>query len=171
MRIIYLSSSLTVILVIIVWFVIHMAAALIGLKVPDRFIDPSLRIYRPAGWESGGRLYEKVFLVRKWKQILPDGGNWFRGGFAKRKLASVSPEYIKMFIRETCRAELTHWLAFFPALLFFFWVEWKVGLIMIGYGLMVNLPCIITQRYNRFRMERFLVRLSDADQRRGRSKT
>ncbi|MDY6826075.1 MAG: hypothetical protein SVV67_02700 [Bacillota bacterium] len=40
---------------------------------------------------------------------------------------------------------------------------------MVLYGLAVNMPCIMTQRYNRFRMERFLIRFNDDHQRPGRS--
>ena len=36
-------------------------------------------------WEIGGRIYRKLTLVHRWKDLIPDAGTWF-GGLSKRRL-------------------------------------------------------------------------------------
>ena len=62
---------------------------------------------RPPGPDR--RLYERVFLVRRWKHLLPDAAPWF-GGVAKAKLQSAEPAYLDTFAAETRRGEFSHWL-------------------------------------------------------------
>jgi glycosyl-4,4'-diaponeurosporenoate acyltransferase len=80
----------------------------------------------------------------------------FKGGFPKKNLECSDAGYLKTFLNETKRAELTHWLAMVPVPVFFLWNIWWVGLIMIGYALIANLPCIMLQRFNRARISRVL---------------
>jgi hypothetical protein len=54
---------------------------------------------------------------------------------------------------ETGRAEYTHLFAMLPAPIFFIWNPWWGGIIMIIYAVIINVPCIIAQRYNRARLE------------------
>ena len=153
MRIIHLSTFWTVLLDIFAWFVIHMAVVLFMIRIPrDRF-GPDSFLYRVRSWEIGGRLYEKVFRIKRWKSVLPDGARWMKGrGFPKKELASRSTQYLQAFIRETCRAELTHWLTMVFAPFFFLWNKPFVGWIMIAYALAENVPLIMAQRYNRSRL-------------------
>jgi hypothetical protein len=44
---------------------------------------------------------------------------------------------------------MDHWLCIPPALLFFLWNPGPVGFVMILYAFVVNLPCILAQRFNR----------------------
>ena len=60
--------------------------------------------------------------------------------------------YLKLFLLETCRAELNHWIIIVFALAFFLWNLFHIGLIMILYVLLENLPLIMVQRYNRNRL-------------------
>jgi glycosyl-4,4'-diaponeurosporenoate acyltransferase len=69
-------------------------------------------------------------------------------------LKETSKHYLDSFIRETCRAELTHWIVFLFGPLFLMWNLWWVGIIMIVYATLANIPCVITQRYNRIRLQR-----------------
>ena len=102
---------------------------------------------------EGGRLYEKVFLIKRWKSILPDGAKWMKGrGFPKKELASRDIHYLETFAVETCRAELTHWTIILFAPFFFLWNKPVVGWIMIVYALTENVPLIIAQRYTRCRL-------------------
>lgn len=43
-----------------------------------------------------------------------------------------------------------------PAFLFFIWNPLWAGFIMIAYAILANLPFILTQRYNRPRLQRLL---------------
>jgi glycosyl-4,4'-diaponeurosporenoate acyltransferase len=157
MRIIYLSTFWTVILDILAWFFIHMAIVMVMVRIPrDRF-HPDHCIYRVRSWEKEGRLYNKVFHIKRWKDLLPDGASWMKDrGFPKKKLAGREMAYLRAFAAETCRAELTHWITMMMAPFFFLWNKPFVGWIMILYALLENLPLIMAQRYNRCRLERLL---------------
>ncbi|MFC1962208.1 glycosyl-4,4'-diaponeurosporenoate acyltransferase [Chloroflexota bacterium] len=111
-------------------------------------------LYRKRNWERNGRLYEKLFRLRTWKKRLPDGAAIFKNGFQKKHLKETNKDYFNSFIRETCRAELTHWIVFLFGPLFLIWNLWWVGIVMILYAAVANIPCIITQRYNRIRLQR-----------------
>lgn len=117
----------------------------------------------PAGWfhppSSGtdrSHFYERALGIKRWKDRLPDGAAWFKGGFAKASLRHRDPRHLRDFLRETWRGELCHWtvLAFIP--LFFLWNPWWGDLVIALYALAANLPCILVQRYNRQRLRRVL---------------
>lgn len=57
---------------------------------------------------------------------------------------------------ESRRAEPTHWLQVIWVPVFFLFNPFWIGVIMIGYAPIVNLPCILVQRYNRPRLKRIL---------------
>lgn len=109
-------------------------------------------------WEADGRAYETWLRIKGWKDQLPDGASWFSGGFAKASLASRDRAYLERFNRETWRGELCHWIAIGFTPLFFLWNPWWADLVMAGYALAANLPCILVQRYNRARIHRLLSR-------------
>jgi glycosyl-4,4'-diaponeurosporenoate acyltransferase len=138
------------------WPVIHMLAAWGGTQMPLELFHTESWWCRERSWELGGRLYETVFAVRRWKDRLPDGAALFKKGFPKKRLVAHDPEYIRRFARETCRGEAVHWGALACAALFFLWNPWWVGLIMVAYALCANLPCIVIQRYNRIRLRRLI---------------
>ena len=72
--------------------------------------------------------------------------------YKKRNLTDYSEENLKRFLIETSRGELTHWLGILPFLVFGLFAPPFVIWIMLLYALIVNLPCIIAQRYNRPRV-------------------
>jgi glycosyl-4,4'-diaponeurosporenoate acyltransferase len=92
------------------------------------------------------------------KDRLPDAARWFDGGFAKGSLAAHDPAYLRRFIRETWRGELCHWFALGCVPVFFLWNPWWADMVMVGYAMMANIPCILAQRYNRLRLRRLLAR-------------
>jgi glycosyl-4,4'-diaponeurosporenoate acyltransferase len=100
--------------------------------------------------------YQRPLRIKSWRKVIPDGGAMFKRGFPKKNLENKNTGYLKTFLYETKRAELTHLLAILPAPLFFLWNIWWVGLIMIAYALIANLPCIMLQRFNRARISRVL---------------
>lgn len=157
MPLIYLGTFWTVIIDIIAWFIIHMGVALIMVQIPAECFDPGNFLFRLRNWENGGALYNKIFRIKKWKESAPDGDRLFKNkGFPKRRLKSRDQSYLELFLLETCRAELTHWIIIGFALPFFLWNRFHVGLIMILYALLENLPLIMVQRYNRNRLVRVI---------------
>lgn len=155
MQIVELPRPVMILLFFVLWFVFQMGAALLCLKLPNRFYARDGWLFKTRSWEQGGRLYERVFRIRRWKHLLPDGGALF-GGYAKKHLRDVSPQNLELFLLESRRAELTHWLAILPFWVFGLFAPGFVVPIMLLYALAANLPCIITQRYNRPRIVRIL---------------
>jgi glycosyl-4,4'-diaponeurosporenoate acyltransferase len=144
-----LPTAWTVAVNIGAWFVLHMVVAYGGTLLPISLFRTDNWLFRTRRWEHEGRFYDAAFRVRSWKGRLPDGAGLFRQGFRKKSLSRADPRYIETFARETCRAELVHWLVLASSLLFFIWNSPGVGAIMILYAVLANGPCIIAQRYNR----------------------
>ncbi len=159
LRIIHLATPWTILLDIAIWFVIHVVIVLVMVTLPLRLFDPRKGWYRERRWEHRGRCYQQLFRVRAWKHKLPDGAELIPWrSFPKRHLEARSTAYFERFAQETCRAELTHWLTMIWAPFFFFWNPVWVGWFMILYIVVENVPLIIAQRYNRFRMLNIIER-------------
>lgn len=157
MRLLYLPTLWTIAIDFIVWFIIHIGVVSMMVRIPAWHFDPNHWLYRSRRWERKGNVYQEVFKIKKWKQHLPDGARILgRLGFQKKQLNDKSAEYFGAFLMETCRAELTHWMIILFAPFFFLWNRPGVGLFMIFYALLENVPFIIAQRYNRYRFKRLL---------------
>jgi len=156
---IHLPTFPTILIDIAAWFVIHMGVSYLMTHVPLISFDAKSWLYTQRRWEKDGRVYEKIFGLKKWKERLPDGAALFKEGFEKKHLRKLDNEYLNNFIRETCRAELTHWIVLLFGPVFLVWNLWWVGIVMIVYAISANLPCIISQRYNRIRLKRVYSRL------------
>jgi glycosyl-4,4'-diaponeurosporenoate acyltransferase len=149
-----LPFSVVMTLNVIGWPIIQLSLAWICTYLPLSWFTPP----SSCTWEKQGRVYEKIFAIKRWKDRLPDGASWFKGGFAKASLGRRDPQHLRDFRRETWRGELCHWtvLALIP--LFFLWNPWWGDLVIALYALAANLPCILVQRYNRHRLNRALRR-------------
>jgi glycosyl-4,4'-diaponeurosporenoate acyltransferase len=157
MRLIYFPTFWTIVIDFIAWFIIHIGVVATMVRIPAKHFDPNHWLYRSRKWEGEGNVYQEVFKIKKWKQYLPDGARVLgRLGFPKKQLNNSSAKYFGAFLIETCRAELTHWTLILFAPLFFLWNRPGVGLFMIFYALLENVPFIIAQRYNRYRFRRLL---------------
>jgi len=136
------------------WLVIHVGISVLAARMKTTSFNPQSWLYRQRIWERGGRTYKALLKVKKWKRLLPDGAAVFKGGFRKKRLPNRDGQYIERFILETCRAEFTHWVILASSVIFFVWNDWWIGVIMVAYGFLANMPCIVTQRYNRIRLNR-----------------
>jgi len=136
------------------WPVIQLALAWLFIRMPEQWFHPG----EGFSWERTGRFYEGTFGIKRWKDRLPDAARWFEGGFAKGALTRRDSGYLERFIRETWRGELCHWCALCLAPVFALWnPPWAVA-VMLGCGVLLNLPCILAQRYNRLRLRRLVNR-------------
>ncbi|MEI8199603.1 MAG: hypothetical protein WCG21_06055 [Eubacteriales bacterium] len=156
MQIFYLPDSCTLILFFLLWPAFQVTAALLCLAMDNSHFSYKSFIYRSRKWEDEGKIYQKIFKIRSWKKYLPDGGALMKGGYAKRHLQTLSKEGLQRFLVESCRAELSHILAILPFWVFGLFAPPRVILFMFIYSMAMNLPCIITQRYNRPRIVRLL---------------
>jgi glycosyl-4,4'-diaponeurosporenoate acyltransferase len=154
MQLIFLPETTTILLCFVVWPILQGIAAVICTRLPERFFDYTAFFYRVHRWEQEGEFYQTVFRVRRWKKYLPDGAALVKRGFKKKKLVDFSNANLEKYLQESCRAEMIHWLGILPFWLFGFFTPPVVIVYMLFYALAVNLPCVITQRYNRPRIIR-----------------
>jgi glycosyl-4,4'-diaponeurosporenoate acyltransferase len=159
MQIFYLPSHIMVILFFIFWPIMQVGAGLIGRSLPTKILTMDRWLFKPRKWEENNNIYHKIFFVHKWKKFLPDGDSFIKGGFEKKKLKSFDREYLERFIVESCRAETAHWLQILPFWIFGFFAPFFVVFLMLIYAIIVNIPCIIAQRYNRPRIKALIEKM------------
>ncbi|RNF40394.1 glycosyl-4,4'-diaponeurosporenoate acyltransferase [Planococcus salinus] len=152
MPIVSLPVIWVVVFDIVAWSFFHLAISYICFKLPLAYFRKDSFWFQIFSWEQSGRLWQRLFKVKKWKGSLIDGTVLFNTGYTKKKLHGSKTEELKIFAAETKRAELTHWLSILPAPLFFLWNPFWVGWLMVFYALASNLPFIVVQRYNRGRI-------------------
>lgn len=152
---------------ILAWLFFHLSISLGLLKLPYSWFSESHllnNLFKKRAFENEGKLWRSTFQVHRWKDILPDGASLFNAGYKKKKLPEAHIELLEQFISETKRAELTHILLILPAPLFYLWNPIWAGHIMIAYALIVNVPFIIIQRYNRIRLSHIVRNLKRKSQ-------
>ncbi|WP_277631454.1 glycosyl-4,4'-diaponeurosporenoate acyltransferase [Atopococcus tabaci] len=154
MQIIHLSPFWTVIVDVCAWAFFHLVISFGMLKVPDRYFAQKKDWFQPKEWEEDGKVWQKWLSIQDWKRHLPDGTLFLKSGYDKSRLNGSDLETLEQFITETKRAEVTHWLSMLPAGLFFLWNPPGAGWVMVAYAVLFNLPFILSQRYNRPRLER-----------------
>ncbi len=121
-------------------------------RLPAAWFEASPRASKPSP-----EFYERVLLIKRWKDRVPDGAAWFEGGFAKKSLAgNRTGEHLRRFRNETVRGEICHWAVLAAAPLFFLWNPLWADCVMAAAFAIANIPCIAIQRYNRARLDRLL---------------
>ncbi len=158
MRVLYLPLPWTIVLDCVAWALIQPGIAYLSMRFPRAWLDHERWLYQPRPWERDGDLYQDLFRVRSWKRRLPSGGTLFEG-FSMTELRSRNRDHLETWVTETCRAELCHWVAILPALLFFLWNPPWLGLVMVVYAVAFNAVPIIAQRHNRPRLLALLRRV------------
>jgi glycosyl-4,4'-diaponeurosporenoate acyltransferase len=115
----------------------------------------------PGEWFEGGRVfsaeegfYERVCFVRLWKDYLPDGAKWVGGAVTIGTLRLKRNDHWRLFLQETRRGELCHWVAMGFAPVFFLWNPLWGDFVIVAYAIAANLPCVLAQRFNRGRIVR-----------------
>jgi len=126
-------------------------------RLPRAALERDRWLFRARSVEAGGRVYERVLRIRRWKPWLPEGGALFDGGFDKARLPVRDDGFVRRYVAETRRAELGHWLAVAPVPAFFAFNPWYASVVVVVYAAAANGPCIAAQRYNRIRLQRLLA--------------
>lgn len=157
MRIIFLKPLQTFLLDVIAWVFFHLSIGYGSSKIPLEKLNPDRRFFQTFKWEQEGRIYEKLFNVRSWKHLIPNGSALYKDAFSIRRLSKSSPEYLRRWLKESVRSEICHWLMIPPSLFFFLWNNVLVSWLMVLYAFLNNLVPIILQRYNRPRMRKLLA--------------
>ena len=157
MQIIFLDTVETIIVDVVAWLIFHLGIGYGSSKIPLEKLNPERKFFHTYKWEQGGAIYDKLFKVRSWKQLIPNGSALYKGAFSIRRLpAENDPEYLQRWLKESVRAEICHWLMILPGFLFFLWNTVLVGWLMVLYAFLNNLVPIVMQRFNRPRMRKLL---------------
>lgn len=160
MRRLVMPRLLTVVVDVIAWGLFHSATGYAAHRLGESRLSRDGWLLRPRRFERGGRWYRRRLRIDRWKDRVPEAGDLFRGGISKRRLPAYDVAGLRLFVRETRRAELAHWWAMCCGPVFVLWNPPLAAGLLVGYGVVVNLPFIAIQRYNRFRTQPLLERRS-----------
>lgn len=158
MQRVVLPQVLTLALDVVAWAVFHAATGYAAHRLDERRLGRDGWLLRPRRFEEAGRWYRRRLRIDRWKDRLPEAGGLFRGGVSKRRLPATDVAGLHVFVRETRRAELAHWWAMCCGPVFVLWNPPLAAGLLVGYGVLVNLPFIAIQRYNRSRILTLLER-------------
>lgn len=140
-------------ILIAIW---HIASFIACITIKGDIFNNRKKQYQPYKWERNGRWYKEKLKINRWKDILPQYIG--KDGFSKQKFnaENANVEYVNSFIYETCRGEWNHSinLIYAPiALIINFILESPgFGVLFSLCTIIANLPFLIIQRYNRFRL-------------------
>ena len=130
-----------------------------GRIFPKRWTEPGKGIYRCFAFEKDGQIYEKLG-IRKWQKKLPDMSRILPFLMPPKNLTGAYKERLPVMIRETCVAELTHIVMAVVGLgCLWLWPGWGGVMMTLIDILLLNLPFILIQRYNRPRLIRLQRKL------------
>jgi glycosyl-4,4'-diaponeurosporenoate acyltransferase len=155
-----MPPTLTIAVDVIAWGAFHAATGYAAYRLDESRLSRDGWLLRQRRFEAAGRWYRRRLRIDRWKDKVPEAGGFFRGGVSKRHLPAYDPAGLELFVRETRRAELAHWWAMACGLLFVLWNSPPAATLLIGYGVVANLPFIVSQRYNRFRIHALIERRS-----------
>jgi glycosyl-4,4'-diaponeurosporenoate acyltransferase len=127
------------------------------ITVKKSTFNPERAMYLPKTWEQNGKWYSKNLKINEWKDRLPQ--HIGKDGFSKAHLTDLSLEYLDEFIMETCRGEWDHRMCCLYAVISLLINPFLFGLLFALIPLLINLPFIAIQRYNRFRLQTLRKRL------------
>ena len=146
----------------IFWVFLHFFVAFIFMKLPEnlrlRLFNNKKKFFIVSEREIW--FYKKILLPR-WKDKLPQNNK----GFNKRNLPDkISIEYLELFINVTCQSEMVHYLiiplgyfSLFFSLLTNNHKTW-IFIIIASFIGVCNLLFSFIQRYNRFRLNKLLLK-------------
>ncbi len=137
------------ILLIAIW---HIICFLVCINFNSKNFSKNKKYFEPKSWERNGQWYQKYLKIKKWKDKLPQQIG--KNRFSKKhiQIETLSIEYIDDFIFETCRAEWDHRANCLYSLIILVVSPLSIGMFFSILNLILNLPFIFIQRYNRFRL-------------------
>ena len=144
------------------WLLASLLVGALANQLPPRWLERfSLRPEAPErGPEAQGRVGRAGPLaIRTWKRWIPDAGGALPGGVRKATLVRRDPESLRRLTLETWRAELVHWALLPAGLITGLWLPPPGMLVNLMVALVLNLPCLLLQRFNRSRLQRCLARM------------
>ncbi len=135
-----------------------MLAFFAGRIIPKSWINPDIFPYKTFQFENDGRIYE-LFGVREWQSKVLDMSKILPKFIPQKKLDNKLQDTLPLMIKETCIAELIHWILFVPVFYCLTLWEGMGGVIIVTLYELFNIPYIMIQRYNRPRLINTLNRM------------
>lgn len=130
----------------------HYASFFLCISISKTAFDPNRKMYMPHKWENNGKFYNDVLKINRWKDFLPQ--HIGKDGFSKDHIDDISLEYIDEFIMETCRGEWNHSINCMFTVVLFLINDFFIAILFMIFLFIGNVPFIIIQRYNRFRLQK-----------------
>ena len=131
----------------------------VGRLIPKEWLKPETGWFRGFSFEKNGAVYEKLG-IRKWHKKVPDMSRILPALMPAKNLSSDYGERLPVMIQETCVAEIVH-ITVSIAGLRCLWMWPGVGGMTVTaiHIILLNLPFILIQRYNRPRLIRLQKKL------------
>lgn len=147
--------------------ILGIASHYIGNALPRSWFDATKFPYKCYSWEDGGKVYKKLG-VHRWKDKAPDMSRVCTDMRPKTVRSGMNTEDIAALTAETCVAECVHWalILLSPGVLFISPNLFGAILFMMDI-LLLNLPFIVIQRYNRPKLVRYCGALAKREARGG----
>ena len=138
-----------------------------GRILPKGWLKPGKGWFRSFAFEKNGAVYEKLG-IRKWQNKVPDMSRILPFLMPAKNLSGDYQERLPMMIQETCVAEIVH-IAVSILGLRCLWMWPGAGgvTVTVIYILLLNLPFILIQRYNRPRLIRLQQKLLSRKKQKG----
>jgi glycosyl-4,4'-diaponeurosporenoate acyltransferase len=133
---------------VLMGFIVH--------RLPLKFLETDTWLTQPRPWREDRHWYKRVLRIDRWKDRLPEAGNFFPGGFSKRSIGGGDCAVMSRFVAETRRAEYVHILIWLFWLVTILWTPGWGVLLNLAVGTAFNLPCLWVQRYTRLRLQHLL---------------
>lgn len=121
-------------------------------RLPEKLCFYKKWLYKERKWERGGRIYQDMFKVKKWKSRVPELSDFIKSIYPKKYINEYSIDYLLTYLTESCKAELTHVAIILASLLFHAWNSFFTATVIFIIAFILNIPFIIIQRYNRPRI-------------------
>lgn len=132
---------------------IGMAVFFVGRALPRRWFRADRFPFNSFFWEKNGKIY-RALGVQHWKDKVPDMSRHSRKMLKKQISRRPDREQIQALIRETCVAELSHWVLILLSLPVLRFCPGIGGRAIYALCVLGNLVFVVIQRYNRPRLVR-----------------
>lgn len=126
---------------------------LVGRLMPKRWIKPEKGLFRCFAPEQDGALYEKL-QIRRWHKRLPDMSRILPFMMPAKNLSGDFEARLPELIVETCVAETVHLAMCVLGLFCLCLWPGPGGIAVTAIYIILNVPFILIQRYNRPRLLR-----------------
>lgn len=152
-----LPDGVIVLLCVVGWAAWSVLIGFVGHRLPLKLLETNTWLTQPRPWGEDSHWYKRLLRIKKWKDRLPEAGDFFKGGFRKSSVGGGDYTVMSRFLAETRRAEYVHTVIWLFWLVTMLWTpSWGV-LVNLAVGTALNLPCLWVQRYNRLRIEHLLL--------------